>query len=85
MGRHHPLYCPIGTYDVADGATVIPPNRLPEFDHPDGRHVGFAQHHPLITAGPHGGHYTWKQHVFPLMDFWPNAWIPLPIIGSSVD
>jgi hypothetical protein len=54
-----------------------------EFEHPDGRHVGLALHHPLITAGPHGGHYTWKQHIFPLTDFWPWAWLPLPVIGSA--
>jgi hypothetical protein len=53
-----------------------------EFDHPEGRHVVLALHHPLITAGPHGGHYTLKQHVFPLTDFWPWAWLPLPVIGS---
>ena len=53
-----------------------------EFDHPDGRHVALALHHPLITAGSHGGHYGWKQHLFPLTDFWPRAWVPLPIIGS---
>jgi hypothetical protein len=52
------------------------------FAHPDGRHVVLATHHPLITSGPHGGHYTWKQHLFPLTDFWPWAWIPLPVIGS---
>lgn len=40
-------------------------------------------HHPLLTAGPHGGHYTWKQHIFPLTDFWPWAWLPLPVIGSA--
>jgi hypothetical protein len=40
-------------------------------------------HQPLTTAGPHGGHYTWKQHLFPLTDFWPNAWIPLPVLGSA--
>jgi hypothetical protein len=53
-----------------------------EFDHPDGRHLVLATHHPLLTAGPHGGHYTWKEHIFPLTDFWPNAWLPLPVIGS---
>jgi len=53
-----------------------------EFDHPEGRHVVLIMHHPLITAGPHGGHFTWKQHIFPLTDFWPWAWIPLPVIGS---
>ena len=54
-----------------------------EFNQPDGRHLGLALHHPLITAGPHGGHYTWKQHVFPLTDFWSWAWLPLPVIGSA--
>ena len=47
------------------------------------RSVVFMMHHPIRTAGPHGGHYTWKQHIFPLTDFWPNAWIPLPVIGSA--
>lgn len=53
-----------------------------EFDHPDGRHVIMAAHHPLLTAGPHGGHYTFRQHVFPLTDFVDWLWIPLPIVGS---
>ena len=53
-----------------------------EFDHPEGRHVALALHHPLLTAGPHGGHFGWKQHLFPLTDFWPWAWFPLPVIGS---
>jgi hypothetical protein len=48
----------------------------------EGRHVALAMHHPLITAGPHGGNFTWKQHIFPLTDFWDWAWLPLPIIGS---
>jgi hypothetical protein len=52
-------------------------------DETEGKHVVLATHHPLITAGPHGGHFTWKQHLFPLTDFWPWAWLPLPIIGSA--
>ena len=52
-------------------------------DETSGKHVVLSTHHPLITAGPHGGHYTWKQHIFPLTDFWPWAWLPLPIIGSA--
>lgn len=54
-----------------------------EFDDPGRRHVAFVMHHPLVTAGPHGGHFTWKQHIFPLTDFWSWAWLPLPIIGSA--
>lgn len=54
-----------------------------EFDDPEGRHLALALHHPLLTAGPHGGHFGWKQHIFPLTDFWSWAWLPLPIIGSA--
>jgi hypothetical protein len=54
-----------------------------EFDHPEGRHVVLLTHNPIITAGPHGGHFTWMEHVFPLRDvFGPNWWIPLPVVGS---
>jgi hypothetical protein len=42
-----------------------------------------AAHHPLSTNGPHGGHFTWKQHIFPLTEVGSALWIPLPIIGSS--
>ncbi|UCH66600.1 MAG: metallophosphoesterase [Ignavibacterium sp.] len=42
-----------------------------------------AAHHPLSTHGPHGGHFTWKQHIFPLTEVGSALWIPLPIIGSS--
>jgi hypothetical protein len=54
-----------------------------EFDHPDARHVALLTHHPLITTGPHGGYFTWKEHIFPLRDvLGPNWWVPLPVIGS---
>lgn len=53
-----------------------------EIDHPEGRHLALALHHPLITAGPHGGHFGWKQHLFPLTDFWSWAWVPMPVLGS---
>jgi hypothetical protein len=54
-----------------------------EFRDTGGAHVGLAMHYPLLTVGPHGGHYTWKQHLFPLTDFWSWAWVPLPLIGSA--
>jgi UDP-2,3-diacylglucosamine pyrophosphatase LpxH len=41
-----------------------------------------ASHHPFRTYGPHGGYFTIKQHLFPITDAKPNAWVPLPIIGS---
>jgi hypothetical protein len=46
------------------------------------RLVLIAGHHPLNTYGPHGGYFDWKAHLFPLLDFNENLWIPLPVIGS---
>ncbi|MEJ2493666.1 MAG: metallophosphoesterase [Ignavibacteriaceae bacterium] len=41
-----------------------------------------AAHHPLSTNGPHGGYFTWLDHIFPLRNLNEYLWIPLPIIGS---
>lgn len=46
------------------------------------KHVVIAQHHPLFSNGMHGGHYTLKDHVFPLTLVRRNLYIPLPVIGS---
>jgi hypothetical protein len=85
IGFNHALEHPEEHQAVCSGRDVLEAyhDLSAEFDHPEGRHVGLALHHPLITAGPHGGHYTWKQHLFPLTDFWSWAWFPLPIIGSA--
>lgn len=45
--------------------------------------VLLAFHHPLRSYGPHGGYYTWKQHIFPFTDVIKNLYIPLPVIGSA--
>jgi hypothetical protein len=50
---------------------------------PDDRHVIVLAHHPLATGGSHGGHFTWRQHLFPLREFSRRLWIPLPVIGSA--
>ncbi|HET7293688.1 MAG TPA: hypothetical protein VFM88_14785 [Vicinamibacteria bacterium] len=47
------------------------------------REVVVAAHHPLASGGPHGGHFSVRQHLFPLTDWKPWLWIPLPLIGSS--
>lgn len=39
-------------------------------------------HHPLQSNGNRGGQYSVKQHLFPLTDIIPGAYLPLPIIGS---
>jgi Calcineurin-like phosphoesterase len=48
----------------------------------NGRVVVVAAHHPLRTGGVHGGHFGWKDHLFPLQQVAPWAWLPLPLIGS---
>jgi len=47
-----------------------------------GREVIFVTHAPMMTSGPHGGYFPWREHVFPLRVFHRDLWIPLPIIGS---
>lgn len=42
----------------------------------------FAAHHPFKTKGPHGGYFTFKQHLFPLTDVNEKLYIPFPVIGS---
>ncbi len=46
------------------------------------RAVVVVAHHPLESGGPHGGHFGWRDHVFPLREVKSWMWIPLPLIGS---
>lgn len=46
------------------------------------KHVVVAMHHPLMTNGNHGGHYSFGDHIFPLTLKYHNLYIPLPVIGS---
>ena len=46
------------------------------------RRVVVAAHHPLRSGGPHGGYFSFRQHVFPLTEAKKWLWVPLPIIGS---
>ncbi len=47
-----------------------------------GRRVVIVAHHPLVSGGPHGGHFGWQDHLFPLRNIKSWLWIPLPLIGS---
>jgi hypothetical protein len=47
------------------------------------REVVIVSHHPLETGGPHGGHFTVKDHLFPLTNKVKWLWLPLPLIGSA--
>jgi hypothetical protein len=46
------------------------------------RDVIVGAHHPLESGGIHGGHFSWKDHIFPLRVLAPWLWIPLPVLGS---
>ncbi len=46
------------------------------------RAVVIVGHHPFATKGPHGGFYTWQDHIFPLTNLVDWLWVPLPVIGS---
>ncbi len=41
-----------------------------------------ADHHPFRSYGHHGGHYSFKDNVFPLTAVYKNLYIPLPVVGS---
>jgi hypothetical protein len=47
------------------------------------REVLIAAHHPLDTAGEHGGHFGFEDHVFPLRRLRSWLWLPLPLVGSA--
>jgi hypothetical protein len=48
-----------------------------------GRTVVVLGHHPLVSGAAHGGHFGWRQHVFPLRDMQAWMWVPLPLLGST--
>jgi hypothetical protein len=49
---------------------------------PPEKEVLVLAHHPLASHGPHGGFFTWKDHIFPLTNLVNWLYLPLPIIGS---
>lgn len=51
-------------------------------DTPPDSKIVVVGHHPLVSYGPRGGHFFWKDHLFPLTRLVHWLWIPLPGIGS---
>jgi len=47
-----------------------------------GRLVVVAAHHVLLSGGEHGGHFNWRDHLFPLRAVRSWLWVPLPLLGS---
>ncbi len=48
----------------------------------EGKHILVAMHHPLYSNGNHGGHYSLRDHIFPLTLIRGDLWLPLPVFGS---
>ncbi len=48
------------------------------------RHILVLGHHPVYSYAIHGGSFKLKHHIFPLTLYDPDAYIPLPIIGSLI-
>jgi len=46
------------------------------------KNVVIAMHHPMYSYGPHGGHFTVKEHLFPLTQYKNKLYVPLPGIGT---
>jgi len=51
-------------------------------DENDDKQIIIALHHPIYSDGSHNGHFTLKQHLFPLAELNKNLLIPLPGLGS---
>jgi hypothetical protein len=66
----------------ADSESEVVAMLAAALDPSDGRPVFVAGHHPMLTAGTYGGHFGVRQHLFPLVDWKPWLWLPLPMIGS---
>ena len=48
----------------------------------EGKNILIVGHHPVISAGPYGGHFTIKEHLFPFGNSKHELGIPLPLFGS---
>lgn len=47
-----------------------------------GRTTVVLAHHPLVTHGAHGGFFSWREHLFPLVRWKSWCWVPIPVFGS---
>ena len=68
--------CPTKTYQDVEGSLAGALRDKGE------RHAIILTHHPMQSGGTHGGHFTLNDHLFPLRNWKPWMWLPLPIIGS---
>ncbi len=71
----------VGDFDVESELDVLIAltELLAEYD--DDRII-VVGHHPVFSNGERGGHYSLRQHLFPLTEVWEPLYLPLPVIGS---
>lgn len=48
----------------------------------DDKNIIVAGHHPIFSAGAHGGYFNLRQHIFPITDKKKKFYLPLPVLGS---
>ena len=48
----------------------------------EGKNIIMALHHPVFSDGPHGGHFSVADHLFPLKNVVNGLYLPLPGLGS---
>ncbi|NNF32980.1 MAG: BamA/TamA family outer membrane protein [Saprospiraceae bacterium] len=48
------------------------------------KYLIIALHHPLESYGQHGGHFSFRSHMFPLTDVNDALYLPLPVVGSAI-
>jgi len=67
--------------DIDDQAELV--DEVKDFvDNNQRKNILMLAFYPVLNLGNHGGHFAWRQHLFPLTDLKKNLYIPLPIIGS---
>ena len=80
----HPFDRPNQKYCGDDAATRTVERIRAALAGSGGRRTLVVAHHPLETAGEHGGYFDLKSHLFPFTgagDQW-FFWVPLPLLGS---
>ncbi len=47
------------------------------------KNIVFAAHHSIRSVGRRGGHFSVKDHLFPITTVSKKAYVPLPVVGSA--
>ena len=68
--------CPFGSKDrfIAGVDSLLKHNTT--------KNLFVTGHHPFYSNGTHNGFFPFSEHLFPLLDYSPYLYLPLPIYGS---